>query len=80
MNRESLAIVLQGPIVTAIMQCILVADPTLHNRDEGVSPSFYIPLWTECQEAHVRENLTTRDQLVKQSSINSPVYNITCVS
>ncbi|CAI7647598.1 unnamed protein product [Penicillium palitans] len=56
MNRESPAIVLQGPIVTAIMHCILVADPTLQNRDEGVSPSFYMPLWTECQEALAREN------------------------
>ncbi|KAJ5195961.1 hypothetical protein N7449_006440 [Penicillium cf. viridicatum] len=56
MNRESPAIVLQGPIVTAIMHCILVADPTLQNRDEGASPSFYMPLWTECQEALAREN------------------------
>ncbi|KAJ5940276.1 hypothetical protein N7516_000444 [Penicillium verrucosum] len=56
MNRESPAIVLQGPIVTAIMHCILVADPTLQNRDEGASPSFYLPLWTECQEALAREN------------------------
>ncbi|KAJ5812956.1 hypothetical protein N7447_009979 [Penicillium robsamsonii] len=56
MNRESPAIVLQGPIVTAIMHCILVADPTLQNRDEGASPSFYMPLWTECQEALARES------------------------
>ncbi|KAJ5356818.1 hypothetical protein N7517_011427 [Penicillium concentricum] len=56
MNRESPVIVLQGPIVTAIMHCILVADPTLQNRDEEVSPSFYMPLWTECQEALAREN------------------------
>ncbi|KAJ5178427.1 uncharacterized protein N7500_001126 [Penicillium coprophilum] len=56
MNRESPAIVLQGPIVTAIMHCILVADPTLQDRDEGASPSFYMPLWTECQEALAREN------------------------
>ncbi|KAJ5418220.1 uncharacterized protein N7487_001770 [Penicillium crustosum] len=56
MNRESPAIVLQGPIVTAIMHCILVADPTLQNRDEGASPSFFMPLWTECQEALAREN------------------------
>ncbi|CAI7632825.1 unnamed protein product [Penicillium glandicola] len=55
MNQESPAIVLQGPIVTAIMHCILVADPTLHDRDEGASPSFYMPLWTECQEALARE-------------------------
>jgi hypothetical protein len=33
-----------------IMHCILVADPTLQDRDEE-SPSFYMPLWTECQEA-----------------------------
>lgn len=56
MNQESPAIVLQGPIVTAIMHCILVADPTLQNRDEGASPSFYMPLWTKCQEALAREN------------------------
>jgi hypothetical protein len=55
MNQESPAIVLQGPIVTAIMHCILVADPTLQDRDEE-SPSFYMPLWTECQEALAREN------------------------
>ncbi|KAJ5405066.1 hypothetical protein N7465_006350 [Penicillium sp. CMV-2018d] len=56
MNRESPAIVLQGPIVTAIMHCILVADPTLQNRDEAASPSFYMPLWTKCQEALARGN------------------------
>ncbi|KGO65562.1 hypothetical protein PITC_018800 [Penicillium italicum] len=55
MNRESPAIALQGPVVTAIMHCILVADPTLQNRDEGASPSFYMPLWTECQKALARE-------------------------
>ncbi|KAI2765463.1 hypothetical protein DTO012A8_9316 [Penicillium roqueforti] len=56
MNQESPAIVLQGPIVTAIMHCILVADPTLQNRDGEASQSFYMPLWTECQEALAREN------------------------
>ncbi|KAJ5200579.1 hypothetical protein N7472_005783 [Penicillium cf. griseofulvum] len=56
MNRESPAILLQGPIVTAIMHCILVADPTLQDRGEGASPSFYMPLWTECQEALARGN------------------------
>lgn len=56
MNQESPAIVLQGPIVTAIMHCILVADPTLQNRDGEASLSFYMPPWTECQEALAREN------------------------
>lgn len=51
MNEETPAIVLQGPIVTAIMHCILVADPNLQARDEDSPPSFYLPLWTKCQEA-----------------------------
>jgi hypothetical protein len=56
MNQESPAIVLQGPIITAIMHCILVADPNLQNRDEDAPPSFYLPLWTKCQEALAQEN------------------------
>lgn len=51
MDQETPAIALQGPIVTAIMHCILVADPNLQARDEDAPPSFYLPLWTKCQEA-----------------------------
>ncbi|OQD90910.1 hypothetical protein PENANT_c001G08619 [Penicillium antarcticum] len=50
MAEESPAIELQGLIVPAIMHCILVADPTIHNREDGPQ-SFYMPLWTDCQEA-----------------------------
>ncbi|CAG7923278.1 unnamed protein product [Penicillium olsonii] len=55
MNQESPPIELEGPIVTAIMHCILVADPNLQGRDEEAPPSFYLPLWTKCQEALGRE-------------------------
>ena len=55
MDQESPAIVLQGPIVTAIMHCILVADPNLQNRDEAAPPSFYLPLWTKCQDSLAKE-------------------------
>jgi hypothetical protein len=51
MNQESPAIEMRGPIITAIMHCILVADPNLQDRDEDAPPSFYMPLWTKCQEA-----------------------------
>ncbi|KAJ5873948.1 uncharacterized protein N7529_002378 [Penicillium soppii] len=56
MDQESPAIVLQGPIITAVMHCILVADPNLQNRDEDAPPSFYLPLWSKCQEALAHEN------------------------
>ncbi|CAG8108855.1 unnamed protein product [Penicillium olsonii] len=55
MNQESPPIELEGPIVTAIMHCVLVADPNLQGRDEEAPPSFYLPLWTKCQEALGRE-------------------------
>lgn len=50
MTEESPAIALKGLVVPAIMHCILVADPTIHKREDG-PPSFYMPLWTDCQEA-----------------------------
>lgn len=56
MDSESPPIVLEGPIVEAIMHCILVADPNIRDRDEEAPPSFYLPLWTKCQEALVQAN------------------------
>lgn len=51
MDRESPAILLQGPIVTSVMHCLLVADPNIQNRVEDGSPSFFLGLWRRCQEA-----------------------------
>ncbi|KAJ5770281.1 uncharacterized protein N7511_002332 [Penicillium nucicola] len=52
LTEESPAIELQGLIVPAIMHCILVADPVIHEREHEDGPqSFYMPLWTNCQEA-----------------------------
>jgi hypothetical protein len=51
MTEESPMIALEGLVVPAIMHCILVADPTIHKREEDGPPSFYMPLWTDCQEA-----------------------------
>ena len=55
MHRESPPIVLQGSIVTAIMNCLLVADPDIQSRADEGSPSYYLDLWTECQQALTRE-------------------------
>jgi hypothetical protein len=50
MTEESPAIALEGLVVPAIMHCILVADSTIHTREDG-PPSFFMPLWTDCQKA-----------------------------
>ncbi|KAJ5585019.1 ATPase synthesis protein 25 [Penicillium hispanicum] len=55
MHGEMTPIVLQGPIVTAIMHCLLVADPDIQSRADEGSPSYYSYLWTECQQALARE-------------------------
>lgn len=51
MSRENVPIILQGPIVNAIMQCILVADPEIEYREEDGSRSYFMGLWAQCQRA-----------------------------
>ncbi|KAJ5648109.1 ATPase synthesis protein 25 [Penicillium lividum] len=51
MRREMTPIILQGPIVNAIMQCILVADPEIQYRAEDGSPGYFMELWAQCQRA-----------------------------
>ncbi|KAJ5525203.1 ATPase synthesis protein 25 [Penicillium frequentans] len=51
MRREMTPIILQGPIVNAIMHCILVADPEIQYRAEDGSPSYFMDLWAQCQRA-----------------------------
>ncbi|KAJ5650334.1 ATPase synthesis protein 25 [Penicillium longicatenatum] len=51
MRREMTPIILQGPIVNAIMHCILVADPEIQHRAEDGSTSYFMDLWAQCQRA-----------------------------
>ncbi|KAI2789511.1 ATPase synthesis protein 25 [Penicillium oxalicum] len=51
MARETPAIELEGPIVTSVMHCLLVAEPDIQHRLEDGSPSFYLELWRRCQDA-----------------------------
>ncbi|KAJ6021126.1 ATPase synthesis protein 25 [Penicillium herquei] len=51
MSRETIPIILQGPIVSAIMECILVADPEIKYRDEDGSRNYFTALWAQCQRA-----------------------------
>ncbi|KAJ5948721.1 ATPase synthesis protein 25 [Penicillium verhagenii] len=51
MRREMIPIILQGPVVTAVMHCILVADPEIQHRAEDDSPSYFTDLWAQCQRA-----------------------------
>ncbi|KAJ5102163.1 hypothetical protein NUU61_004385 [Penicillium alfredii] len=54
MARESPPVVLQGPLVTAIMHCLLVADPAItEHAAEGATP-YFAQLWTDCQQALAR--------------------------
>ncbi|KAJ5256997.1 ATPase synthesis protein 25 [Penicillium angulare] len=51
MSREMIPIILQGPIVTEIMRCILIADPEIQYRSADVNPSYFTHLWYQCQRA-----------------------------
>lgn len=50
MDRETIPIPLQGPVVDWIMRCLLVADPSIQPQGED-SSSYFQDLWTRCQQA-----------------------------
>ncbi|KAJ5083540.1 ATPase synthesis protein 25 [Penicillium angulare] len=56
MRREMIPIILQGPIVTEIMRCILIADPEIQYRSADVNPSYFTHLWHQCQRALEQAN------------------------
>lgn len=56
MEREVTPVRLQGPIVTPLMHCILVADPDIQSRAERKTPSSFLGVWTQCQEALAKGN------------------------
>jgi hypothetical protein len=55
MDREVTPVRLQGPIVTPLMHCILVADPDIQTRAERKTPSQFLDVWTQCQEALAKD-------------------------
>lgn len=56
MQREPTPVPLQGPIVTPLMHCILIADPDIQRRAEERSSSYFLEVWTQCQEALAQKN------------------------
>ncbi|KAJ5488669.1 ATPase synthesis protein 25 [Penicillium diatomitis] len=51
MGNENPVIELEGPIVTSVMHCLLVAEPEIQHRVGDRSPSFHLELWRRCQDA-----------------------------
>ncbi|KAJ5611839.1 ATPase synthesis protein 25 [Penicillium herquei] len=51
MSRETTPIILQGPIISAIKNCIMVADPEIRYREEDGSRNYFTALWAQCNRA-----------------------------
>ncbi|KAJ5894698.1 ATPase synthesis protein 25 [Penicillium taxi] len=51
MARETNPIALEGPLVSSVVRCLLIADPAIRNRAEDGSPSYFLDMWTRCQQA-----------------------------
>ncbi|KAJ5098082.1 ATPase synthesis protein 25 [Penicillium argentinense] len=54
MEREAIPVLLQGSVVTPLMHCLLVADADIQNRAQEGTASYFLDVWTQCQEALVQ--------------------------